>query len=392
MTQSVPTTKLIENKFREDRLLHNMERISKLNLLYIGFIGWILVSNSISVIYLGNEIPYFELFTLLYSGFFIFNVSSFIFIQFFWLRGKRIGSITTQENFIYLSVIITIFWGTSVSIVDQQISMHLIIFTFCLVFYGAMIYLPTTFIVSLTVLTSLLLIFGIQVVQTDSGVAGLLILFVITIDIVAISLSRSMYKAYRNTYMANEKLKQEYEKSKALSERFEREANYDFLTQMNNRRGFKKYIENILAKDPVPQRLTLFVIDLDFFKQYNDLYGHTEGDMVLYKVAKKINHHANEHGYITARWGGEEFIAVKHWAADADPGEINLFNTLSLEIEKLRLPHAGSKVSEYVTVSVGGATAYCSSYGEVEELFDCADEVLYQVKEQGRNKLVHITL
>lgn len=387
MTQSTASL-TCPNKLKEDRLLHNISRIPKLNIVYIGFIYWTMISNLISVYILDSEVIYPRVFTLLYSSFLIFNIASFIFIQFFLMKGKLKLPLAIQEKLVYFTITLSIFWGAAVSLLDQQIYMHLLVFTFSILFCAAFFYIPIKFVVSITLSSSIMLIFGVLFLQPDALVTSILILFIVSIDIVTIMLSITIYKTYEASFIATEKLHQEYEKTQALTKQLEFEANFDLLTQMFNRRGFKNYIEEILTKDHVRKTMTAFVIDIDYFKQYNDIYGHAKGDIVLHNVAKKIMQIANEHGFITARWGGEEFIAISQQKNLQDNQLVCI--ALCQEIEQLAIPHEGSDISAYITISIGSSTAQCANFDDIEALMDQADKALYQVKKQGRNHHIHI--
>ena len=143
-------------------------------------------------------------------------------------------------------------------------------------------------------------------IQENFLIMSLLTIFIISIDTVAILFANTLHKHYEKTFTIQEKLKLENERNLQLSKRLELEANFDFLTQMLNRRGLKNKLETIIIENnDKPKYVTTFLIDVDYFKQYNDFYGHAKGDIVLHTVGKTIIRVAHDYGIITARWGGE---------------------------------------------------------------------------------------
>jgi diguanylate cyclase (GGDEF)-like protein len=179
---------------------------------------------------------------------------------------------------------------------------------------------------------------------------------------------------------SNKELQDENEKLEHLSF-------IDSLTQLYNRRYFEVQLEKEWKrKARKDDRLTLLVIDIDYFKLYNDTYGHAEGDVCLQKVAKTLKVSLQRPGDIVARIGGEEFVAL---LPDIDEeGAIAVANTIRNNLLGAELIHATSPVSEYVTVSIGVALAYSGSDATALGLFKAADKALYKAKNKGRNQIV----
>lgn len=161
----------------------------------------------------------------------------------------------------------------------------------------------------------------------------------------------------------------------------------DGLTGLANRRFFDEFIDRqwrICKRNWQP--LSLILIDIDFFKRYNDFYGHLGGDECLKKVALSIKQIANRGGDLAARYGGEEFIAV---LTDTPPYEaVKLAEDNRIRIEAmLRIPHQYSDVSDVVTISSGVATIIPTDEIDYKMLVDSADKALYESKELGRNRV-----
>ncbi|SFB79342.1 diguanylate cyclase (GGDEF) domain-containing protein [Marinospirillum celere] len=159
----------------------------------------------------------------------------------------------------------------------------------------------------------------------------------------------------------------------------------DGLTQIANRRFFDSTLKreaSRLARSGKP--LGLIMMDIDFFKPFNDHYGHGKGDECLIKVAAALQAVIKRPGDLLARYGGEEFIAL---LPETDlEGVKQVAEDLRLAVEQLDYPHEYSQVAPRVTLSVGGVSALASELSEAE-LLKQADEALYEAKKAGRNQV-----
>jgi diguanylate cyclase (GGDEF)-like protein len=164
-------------------------------------------------------------------------------------------------------------------------------------------------------------------------------------------------------------------------------ANTDFLTGIANRRHFDEAIEyELRRKSRTNTPLTLIMCDVDFFKQYNDLYDHIAGDLCLKHIAKALERVFNRAGDLVARYGGEEFVIILP-NTNIETG-IKLANTLCEEVKQLKIPHEKSSVDDYVTLSVGVATLADNEITPSSiDFIKAADKALYQAKSNGRNRV-----
>ncbi|WP_308637474.1 sensor domain-containing diguanylate cyclase [Paenibacillus silvisoli] len=163
-------------------------------------------------------------------------------------------------------------------------------------------------------------------------------------------------------------------------------ASIDGLTGIANRRHF----DDSFAKewDLAVQgslSLSLILCDIDYFKRYNDTYGHQEGDTCLRLVAGALNAVPLPGGGFVARYGGEEFVALLPETEAAEAEELG--RLLGEGIAKLEIPHSASRVSSVVTISIGAATLTPTADMDREMLFRRADTALYVAKQQGRNQM-----
>ena len=163
-------------------------------------------------------------------------------------------------------------------------------------------------------------------------------------------------------------------------------AELDGLTQIANRRRLDGYLNQEwrrMMREKTP--LSLIMCDIDFFKKYNDTYGHLAGDFCLQQVAKAINSAVKRPGDLAARYGGEEFAAILP-NTDAN-GAMHVAEEIRLKVRDLQIVHAKSSISQHVTLSLGVATTVPCPDSSPVMLIAAADKALYQAKEAGRNRL-----
>ena len=175
----------------------------------------------------------------------------------------------------------------------------------------------------------------------------------------------------------------------AANRALHRLASVDGLTQIANRRCFDKTLQSewqrmARVKEPV----SLILLDIDFFKLYNDRYGHQGGDECLKKVAEILDRNARRGGDLAARYGGEEFAVILS-ETDAS-GAMRVAESIRSDLNAMAIPHEASKVSKFVTASLGVASAMPAAELSVEWLIGEADRSLYQAKLEGRDRIIHL--
>jgi len=159
----------------------------------------------------------------------------------------------------------------------------------------------------------------------------------------------------------------------------------DGLTGIPNRRSFDEYIENEWRRAVREEtNLALLLIDIDYFKKYNDGYGHQGGDDCLQKVAQALAGTMRRSSDMVARYGGEEFTVVLP-NTDLD-GAMVIAEELRLAVEKLALKHEFSDVADVVSISLGAAGIPPRCGEDCASLIALADAALYDAKEEGRNR------
>jgi diguanylate cyclase (GGDEF)-like protein len=128
------------------------------------------------------------------------------------------------------------------------------------------------------------------------------------------------------------------------------------------------------------------MIDIDFFKKYNDSLGHLEGDKVLIAVAQCLKNQLKRETDFVARFGGEEFVCLLSYIEESEA--VNFAYNLVKSIESMKIPHPMSETSKYVTISAGMISLIPNERNCGTLLLDEADKALYMAKQSGRNKVV----
>ncbi|MDM8527103.1 diguanylate cyclase [Anaerolineales bacterium HSG24] len=192
----------------------------------------------------------------------------------------------------------------------------------------------------------------------------------------------------------NKQLQQEIAKRKQLEEelwqannRLHYLAAIDGLTQVANRRSFDIYLNQQWQKmhqDKTP--LSLIMCDIDYFKQYNDLYGHLAGDDCLQQVAQNIRQVVSPETDLVARYGGEEFAVILPNISLEQAYETA--QSIQAKIAQLKIIHEQSAICPYLTVSMGISSMVPNQKSDPNLLIHISDKMLYQAKNMGRNRII----
>ncbi|MGO3406624.1 diguanylate cyclase [Marinomonas sp.] len=179
---------------------------------------------------------------------------------------------------------------------------------------------------------------------------------------------------------------QDVTERKLAEKAVEKLARRDGLTNIYNRRAFDEILSEqwqqcLTLKQPI----SLAVIDLDHFKLLNDTYGHQTGDDCLIAVSTLLKNFARRTGDVCARYGGEEFAVI--WSYTTLLEALVLSKALLEEIRQLKIPNERSPIAPYMTASIGLVEMTPNRILETRDLIAQADDLLYQAKESGRNKV-----
>ncbi|GBU13875.1 hypothetical protein AwEntero_24760 [Enterobacterales bacterium] len=181
----------------------------------------------------------------------------------------------------------------------------------------------------------------------------------------------------------NQATRQEYT-SLTYAAKLDKIAHIDPLTHIPNRRQFANRLNKLISLAPLSNTPpTVILIDVDYFKKYNDCYGHLMGDECLINIAQSLTHSVRDGSRdLVARYGGEEFVVV---LSDITPAlALEIAQRIHNEINKQVIPHAASDIADHVTVSQG--VAQWQEGESAKHLLSRADEALYRSKGLGRNR------
>jgi diguanylate cyclase (GGDEF)-like protein/PAS domain S-box-containing protein len=184
------------------------------------------------------------------------------------------------------------------------------------------------------------------------------------------------------TYAA---LQQRTRQLEEANTRLEKLSNLDGLTAIPNRRYFENLYQTEWRRACREKAwLSLIMIDVDFFKSFNDHHGHLTGDDCLKRIAQALSE-KNRAGDLVARYGGEEFVALL--TSNTRQGALQAAERMRLRVKELEIEHGHSSVSPHVTVSLGLASQKADAEAEAMDLLRKADEALYLAKTRGRDRV-----
>ncbi|WP_218651750.1 sensor domain-containing diguanylate cyclase [Nostoc sp. C052] len=176
-----------------------------------------------------------------------------------------------------------------------------------------------------------------------------------------------------------------YQQLQRANQQLENMVMVDELTQIANRRCFDHRLDSVWQYLLREQGfISLLLCDIDYFKQYNDTYGHATGDDCLCFIAQAFKQSVKRSRDLVARYGGEEFVVIL--PNTASDGAFHVAQEIHKAIEQLNIPHTASDVKQYVTLSIGIATMIPTPKMVPLDLIEVADQALYQAKANGRDR------
>ncbi len=233
----------------------------------------------------------------------------------------------------------------------------------------------------------IVVVVGIYLLYPDAGAYSGTFINTTINALLAWVVSRVVYAGAYRQFLANRTIQEKNNQLSKLNTELAELSVTDPLTFLMNRRRFDETVDaewRRACRDG--QRLTIAIADVDDFKQYNDIYGHQEGDVCLRKVADAMRSELRRANDTLARFGGEEFIILLR-GEDAEKDR-QLLMRVKDSVENLQMPHSGSRAAPVVTVSIGGFSAVPAQDSDAQAMIRQADEALYAAKDGGRNKLV----
>ena len=198
-------------------------------------------------------------------------------------------------------------------------------------------------------------------------------------------ISKSIVKSIKLNFI----LEKQIEQRKNIEEKLREVSIKDELTGLYNRRYFNEVLQNELKRAQRNSNpISLILIDIDYFKSFNDTYGHVEGDKCLQRLGQSLNDSVKRPGDLVARYGGEE-LAIVLPNTESD-NAYHISETIRQDIQALNIPHTGSDIDglNAITISAGVTTIIPQPDTTPADIIQKADDALYKAKNQGRNQTV----
>ncbi len=211
------------------------------------------------------------------------------------------------------------------------------------------------------------------------------VFFIVIIGILSIS-----YYVFKSIQDDQTELEIAHKKLKKANKKLEDVSYTDSLTNLHNRRYFNMvYDREVKRAKRSKKHFTFMMLDIDYFKQYNDTYGHIQGDNALKKVAKKLNELFKRPSDYVFRLGGEEFGVLM--SETDQKSSSSMAQKICDSVEGLKIQHSGSKINENITISIGMVCCVIEPSVNEEHIITKADDMLYKAKQNGRNRYVLYT-
>lgn len=368
-----------------ETLQFNIHRINALAKIIVTISLLLGLLNLITHMIKEGESPYFYGYLILYGTLVAMN----LFCIYYFARHKmtdknRKNYVRIVEGYINLTIIL----GALIAYYDIYYHGHLMMFTFIYFLCCMLFIVPPLHILPSVIIAGVILLIGLTRVSTTPYINANFIIFAISILVFGMIAQIILTRTQRVSLEQRIQLIDEGLKSKNLAEQLviandelRRVALYDYLTGLPNRHAFSQYLEHVFA-DGKKKECSVFILDIDYFKQYNDFYGHEQGDEAVKKVAMALEQIGYNNDFYTVRWGGEEFLGM----SVATDTQVDRFCQQILEaVELLHIEHYHSAIGPYLTVSVGIYSTTANSVDAFKLLYTKADQALYAAKENGRN-------
>lgn len=385
--------------FRQQLAADNIRRGKTLSLTILVFESILMITDACTAYLRVDRRFHFNRYLILYAVMAGINAAYLLVIARF--EGLRGGSVSREKKtgmvtVVYLTLIMS--WGSVVSLMDQRLYGHLMAFMVTMMISSVLYYLDTKMRLAPFVFSVLIVAVGLPFFQSSSDVLVghyvNLCVFIVICWVASEMIFQGYVHDFNNRILLQKSkvlLEREIDEKRDINIRLAK-ANFqlrelalvDELTEIPNRRGFRNYIDLALegnaGKDPL---FSIIMIDIDFFKQFNDHYGHSEGDRVLVMVARQIDAISTCAEEFFCRWGGEEFI---YCVFNLNPEDtLKLAETIREKVSELAICHGYSDAGDTISVSIGTCTMAITEREEIQSVIDHADRALYMAKSDGRN-------
>ncbi|WP_431030153.1 GGDEF domain-containing protein [Lysinibacillus sp. LZ02] len=377
------------------KIQHNFRKIALVSKVMTGIVLFILLVETVIFIFTKEQASS-EILTNVWGYLLLL---AFNLICHYYIQVKRVN--VTEENYRKMDLYIMLYIGTltslgvMIALTSQPDNNQLMMYTLIMLICCSYFVLTNKQILPPIVITSFVLVTGLYVMQGNSPQFYGQLLYLAILFPITYLLSRAFYFSFHHMNKMQARLKSEIDMTRKLSQELSEanqklaiQASLDPLTNLYNRRAINEYMEQLEAQMlDNPYLLSAIVLDIDYFKLYNDTYGHTSGDEVLRKIGRVLKGVATKYNVFAARWGGEEFTLLIVEQQEDKIREI--CEEMIREVHLLQIEHKASKVDRVITVSIGAHTQIVATANDILLCIEQADMALYSVKEKGRNAFEH---
>ncbi|WP_010305802.1 GGDEF domain-containing protein [Kurthia senegalensis] len=360
--------------FSEKLTIDNVQR-SKLTLLIVILFELIMLTRNI--IRHGFSL---HIYVIFYIVLLVVAMATYAYVHY--VMKKNPEKSRHLDRVIFSFYIFDVLWGGALTVLDQssygQVTAYL-----SNVLVGVLMYHTTMkkFAI-MQFIPFALVVAGIYIVQPVHSVFIAHVINMAIYLVFATIGSRFLYNYAANSFTQHQKLLQSNEQLEAVNEQLRDISERDELTNLPNRRGLYRFMDENLNGSGTVQAILL---DVDAFKQYNDYYGHLEGDSVLMQVADVLRKYTRSENAFVARFGGEEFIIL---LIDYDQTQgFSVAENLRRGVVQLQIPHSKSPFGNVISASCGVSAIHEQRDLQATKMFAEADETLYKAKNNGRNKV-----
>lgn len=385
---------LAGTEFKDNRLLQNIQRGKLLAAVTIAFETVFLLIDIVCYFLKVNDRFSFYSYLAMYCAMIAINLAYLILADHFC---KKKTHKKAMDAFTIFYITFVMAWGSVISLMDQELYGHLMTFMVNMI-VCSIIYLMDARTMSIPYLTStLILAIGLPFFQSSGNVLVGHYVNLLVFVVISWTASRIAYRNYCDNYVIKELMKQsnlllekKMEENRIINKKLEianaqleKLALVDELTGLPNRRSFRAFIDRMFQGNKSDLAVSVIMIDIDNFKQYNDSYGHEKGDLALIAVAKQIESMVESTDQIAIRWGGEEFVYTAFNKNQEDI--LKTANALRSKVSDLRISNQSSLICPYITISLGVYTGTIADTKDISRIIMAADQALYRAKNSGRN-------
>lgn len=285
----------------------------------------------------------------------------------------------------FISVILL--WCAGISLLDQLSSGQVIVYTVAIICISVTPYFDPSTLLFVYLPIHILFLVLMPHFQKSSEILFGNYINSTTFLIMSWAISYMRYKKQVEDFNNKKIIQKQSDELKRMNKKLEELSQTDSLTGVFNRFMFDKTVKaewNRCKRQFIP--LSLIMIDIDFFKAFNDNYGHQLGDDCIRQVAGVLLAHTKRSSDIVSRYGGEEFAIILPYMEKENA--LTLAEQIREMVEELAIPHEDSSISEYVTISLGVNTVIPSNGSSIEEFIRTTDKALYKAKKRRNNIIV----